>query len=550
MVFKYLLFLLYFIVNGVIGIENTELRDRLQKNAKRPPWPEGNVKPLDVKIGIYVESLGKFQSTEMSFDVDLYLYMSWKDYTLNHTNNDYVLVNDPKVREHIWLPDLYFANARTAFFHDVTVPNFNLFIAQDGTIAYSSRVTLTVACNLLLSHYPMDFQICKIKILSYAYIANQINVTWFQQSPMRYNPEIGLPEFMIMNIDHSYCDGTYMYAIMDGSHKIALIVVISWVSFWIDRRAVPARVTLSFTTLLSLSTLGNGLRFGLPMVSYAKSIDYWFGMCMIFVFCALLEFAVVNSYMRKANKYEKLSKALEKRQISLESDPDDEDDDGPYIPSNIHKHSYHLVGNVPIKKKEDKKISSTNSSIPLSTFSVYRKKIALSRSSSSLNNHTSQDPESHPCSVYATTVNDSFPGRIATLATMDMEDSMTLSAENIPLNTNKSQPARLQSGNFRPTDESPTKTTFISDEEWPEQLPVFKPPPPMKMRGVGRRYNRGHRENKTMGVNHFVQLGFINSRKALRIDKLSRILFPLNFTIFNIFYWSYYLWYIPATTIQ
>lgn len=115
---------------------------------------------------------------------------------------------------------------------------------------------------------------------------------------------------------------------------LALIVVISWVSFWIDRRAVPARVTLSFTTLLSLSTLGNGLRFGLPMVSYAKSIDYWFGsklsqcrvtvieetlVCMIFVFCALLEFAVVNSYMRKANKYEKLSKALEKRQGSAKN---------------------------------------------------------------------------------------------------------------------------------------------------------------------------------------------------------------------------------------
>lgn len=118
------------------------------------------------------------------------------------------------------LPDLYFANARTAFFHDVTVPNFNLFIAQDGTIAYSSRVTLTVACNLLLAHYPMDYQICKIKILSYAFIANQINVTWFSQNPIRYNPEIGLPEFIINDIDHSYCDGTYMYAIMDGSHKI------------------------------------------------------------------------------------------------------------------------------------------------------------------------------------------------------------------------------------------------------------------------------------------------------------------------------------------
>ncbi|KIH52429.1 hypothetical protein ANCDUO_17470 [Ancylostoma duodenale] len=70
-----------------------------------------------------------------------------------------------------------------------------------------------------------------------------------------------------------------------------LIVAISWVSFWIDRRAVPARVSLSFTTLLTLSTQcsrrpiriivshfqGNGIRYALPPVSYAKAIDYFYG---------------------------------------------------------------------------------------------------------------------------------------------------------------------------------------------------------------------------------------------------------------------------------
>ncbi|KAK0402377.1 hypothetical protein QR680_016303 [Steinernema hermaphroditum] len=252
-----------------------------------------------------------------------------------------LFVNDPKVKNHIWVPDLYFANARTAEFHDVTVPNFNLFITQDGTIAYSSRVTLNVACNLQLMHYPMDRQTCMIRLLSYAYIASQINVTWFSQSPVRYNPQIGLPEFLITGVDQSYCNGTYVYAITERSYKIdqfsclegnihlsrsigyhlvqsyiptGLIVIISWVSFWIDRRAVPARVTLSFTTMLSLSTLGNGLRFGLPQVSYAKAIDYWFGFCLIFVFGSLLEFAIVNSYMRQSDKYEKLAQTMKKKQ--------------------------------------------------------------------------------------------------------------------------------------------------------------------------------------------------------------------------------------------
>uniref|UniRef100_A0A914ZNW3 Neurotransmitter-gated ion-channel ligand-binding domain-containing protein n=1 Tax=Parascaris univalens TaxID=6257 RepID=A0A914ZNW3_PARUN len=248
-------------------------------------------KPLNVKFGMYLESIANFRETEMSFDVDLYMYLSWRDPFLAHNKSSYILINDHSIRRQIWMPDLYFANARSARFHDVTIPNFSIFIAPDGTVAYSCRLTLTVACNLDLIHYPMDHQKCFIRILSYAYVASEMNVTWFQESPIRYNDEIELPEFIIEKVSNGYCNGTYRYAVMERSYKIGqfsclegnihlrrsighnlvqsfiptgLIVVISWVSFFIDRRAVPARVTLSFTTLLSLATIGNGLRFGLP----------------------------------------------------------------------------------------------------------------------------------------------------------------------------------------------------------------------------------------------------------------------------------------------
>jgi hypothetical protein len=92
----------------------------------------------------------------------------------------------------------------------------------------------------------MDYQLCSIKMLSCkylffyhkigvcrflkaptlmvisttdAYIANQVNITWFARSPIRYSSEIGLPEFTITGITHDYCDGTYNYAITEHDYK-------------------------------------------------------------------------------------------------------------------------------------------------------------------------------------------------------------------------------------------------------------------------------------------------------------------------------------------
>ncbi|PIO60246.1 hypothetical protein TELCIR_18262 [Teladorsagia circumcincta] len=52
-------------------------------------------------------------------------------------------------------------------------------------------------------------------------------------------------------------------------------------SFWLDVDAVPARVSLAITTLLTLSTQANAARMALPEVSYMKAIDVWMGACMM-----------------------------------------------------------------------------------------------------------------------------------------------------------------------------------------------------------------------------------------------------------------------------
>ena len=49
-----------------------------------------------------------------------------------------------------------------------------------------------------------------------------------------------------------------------------LIVIMSWISFWIRPEAVPARVTLGVTSLLTLSTQHANSQKALPPVSYIK----------------------------------------------------------------------------------------------------------------------------------------------------------------------------------------------------------------------------------------------------------------------------------------
>lgn len=74
----------------------------------------------------------------------------------------------------------------------------------------------------------------------------------------------------------------------------SLIVVISWVSFWLHRNASPARVQLGVTTVLTMTTLMSSTNAALPKISYIKSIDIFLGTCFIMVFAALLEYATVG----------------------------------------------------------------------------------------------------------------------------------------------------------------------------------------------------------------------------------------------------------------
>ncbi|KAJ3610228.1 hypothetical protein NHX12_022322 [Muraenolepis orangiensis] len=74
-----------------------------------------------------------------------------------------------------------------------------------------------------------------------------------------------------------------------------LLVVLSWVSFWISQSSVPARICIGMTTVLTMTTLMMGTRNSLPNSNcFIKAIDVYLGICFSFIFGALIEYAVVH----------------------------------------------------------------------------------------------------------------------------------------------------------------------------------------------------------------------------------------------------------------
>ena len=82
----------------------------------------------------------------------------------------------------------------------------------------------------------------------------------------------------------------------------SMTVSVSWMSFWLDHKSAPARVALTLTTLLAMSTTTSSINSSLPPVAYTKAIDVWNNICVSFVFLALLEYALVN-YASRQREY-------------------------------------------------------------------------------------------------------------------------------------------------------------------------------------------------------------------------------------------------------
>lgn len=167
-----------------------------------------------------------------------------------------------------------------------------------------------------LHKYPLDTQICPMMFESFGYTMDTMYFTWLDE-PVDVDKDLQLPQFFLVATPKIDCSQNYTagafpclslrfvlrrdigYFLIQVYVPTILIVILSWVSFWINIDASPARVSLGLLTVLTTTTMSGAARESLPRVSYIKAIDVWMIMCLVFVFASLIEYAIVNVVARQ-----------------------------------------------------------------------------------------------------------------------------------------------------------------------------------------------------------------------------------------------------------
>ncbi|XP_039230854.1 glutamate-gated chloride channel isoform X14 [Drosophila yakuba] len=284
------------------------------QNARRPH----NRGTLTVNVNVLLLSLASPDESSLKYEVEFLLNQQWNDPRLQYGNKShYDFLNALHHHDSIWTPDTYFI--MHGDFKDPIIPmHFALRIFRNGTITYAMRRHLILSCQGSLHIFPFDDPKCSFSMESISYEEAQIKYVWKNdEDTLRKSPSLTTLNAYLIKNQTTACDqnswrGNYsclrvdLIFTRDRAFYFTtvfipgiILVTSSFITFWLEWNAVPARSMIGVTTMLNFFTTSNGFRSTLPVVSNLTAMNVWDGVCMCFIYASLLEFVCVNYVGRK-----------------------------------------------------------------------------------------------------------------------------------------------------------------------------------------------------------------------------------------------------------
>ena len=273
----------------------------------RPLASEG---PTEVTIAVFVLDVDEVNNVSQSFDANVYIELHWQDPRLAHDNPNVITrsLND------IWHPRIQFINQQKIW---PTLPEI-VEIFPDGKVVYQQRVWGAFSQPLELKDFPFDQQVFTVQLCTAGYSSQEIKLVTDLGSRTGIASQFSLADWDILgwkvdiasfapSLEEDTFAGyslsieakrKYGYFIIKVIIPLFLIVMMSWVVFWVDPKESGTQISVAITTMLTLIAYRFAVGNDIPKVSYLSCLDYFILGATFLVFASLIEVMVTSTYAR------------------------------------------------------------------------------------------------------------------------------------------------------------------------------------------------------------------------------------------------------------
>ena len=264
--------------------------------------PNASGPPTDVTISIYLLDINDIDDVNQFFSVDMFINITWHDPRLALLENSRTGKFRRIPLDEIWTPGLLIVNDRGLSAQLPRVAE----VDDLGNVNTQQRVSGELSTDLLFKDFPFDTQRLPIRIVSYSHSPQELRFLpknhvsgqdrSFSAEGWRFR--ILDPEFDEFHIPAKETDWTRLtyyieaerisqYYVLTMFFPVSLIVLMSWLVFWLPPDVIPSRVGISTASIFSLIALSLSIRLSLPRVSYVTHADLFLIGCTLLIILAL-----------------------------------------------------------------------------------------------------------------------------------------------------------------------------------------------------------------------------------------------------------------------
>lgn len=280
----------------------------------------------DVEVKVFVLDIQEIDNVSQSFTANLVMVLRWRDASLAHNGQGSI----SRPLDEVWFPNIQMINQQNLV---STLPRA-VEIHPNGEVVHRVRVWGSFSQPLDLQLFPFDTQRLNVTLANVGFDSETVDLIpspesaisksltipdwevtgWkFVASDISIDGEIPSAQGMVFSLDVKRDSNYFIYKVIT---PLILIVMMSWLVFWIDPSLVASQISVSVTAMLTMIAYRFAIAGMMPRLGFLTNLDNFVLASTLMVFLSMVE-VIYTAYLSTSDQLDKARKVdLKARWIS------------------------------------------------------------------------------------------------------------------------------------------------------------------------------------------------------------------------------------------